>query len=189
MFLQIVALSTMAVFYTAYLAKILMQRKQGIQTDQIGKGNKARKLLMIERLMKAATYFVIPVEIISIVGNFCLWNGFLRWVGLAVADLGVIVFVAAMATMRNSWRAGIPDNDQTELITTGIYTLSRNPAFLGFDMMYIGLLIAFFNVGHLLFVLFAVAMLHLQILQEEVFLTQVFGASYLEYKKRTGRYI
>ena len=40
--------------------------------------------------------------------------------------------------MKDSWQAGIPDKDKTELVTTGIYRFSRNPAFLGFDLMYVG---------------------------------------------------
>ncbi len=43
--------------------------------------------------------------------------------------------------MKDSWRAGIPDSDKTELVTTGIYKYSRNPAFLGFDLQYMGVLL------------------------------------------------
>ena len=54
--------------------------------------------------------------------------------------------------------------------------------------MYLGVLIAFFNYVHLIFVLYAVVMLHFQILEEEKFLTVSFGEKYTEYKKHTGRY-
>ena len=37
------------------------------KTDQLGKGSKPRKLLVIEILMKIATYSVVAVEIISII--------------------------------------------------------------------------------------------------------------------------
>lgn len=43
--------------------------------------------------------------------------------------------------MRDSWRAGISETDKTELVTEGIYQISRNPAFLGFDLLYIGILL------------------------------------------------
>lgn len=98
------------------------------------------------------------------------------------------VFVTAIATMRDSWRAGIPEGQKTALVTTGIYRFSRNPAFLGFDCMYIGLLAAFFSVVHFVFALWAVIMLHLQILQEERYLTATFGPAYEDYKTHTGRY-
>ena len=48
--------------------------------------------------------------------------------------------------MKDSWRAGIPEKDKTELVTGGIYAFCRNPAFLGFDLMYIGVLCMYCNI-------------------------------------------
>lgn len=186
--MQIAALCVIAAFYISYFTKMAMQRRKGIRTDQIGKGKKPRKLLAVELSMKAATYSIVLVETVSIIGNLHSFGTTLRWAGIAIAAVGVFVFVIAMLTMRDNWRAGVPETDKTELVTTGVYRFSRNPAFLGFDLMYAGLLIAFFNPVHLLFAVWAAVMLHLQIRQEEQFLTAAFGEEYLLYKKRTGRY-
>ena len=91
--------------------------------------------------------------------------------------------------MRDSWRAGIPETDRTEFVSTGIYRYSRNPAFLGFDLMYLGILLLFFNLPLLLFTLWAMVMLHLQILQEERYLPTVFGTAYATYQKQVCRYL
>ena len=189
LFLRIAALFLLAVFYAAYFAKLLLQRRKGVKTDQIGKGRKPKKTLVIERLMKLATYAVVPAELVCIIWNAGIRQNALRWGGIAVAAMGVSVFVLAMKTMRDSWRAGISVTDQTELVTVGIYRFSRNPAFLGFDLLYLGLLLAFFHPAHLAFALFAVVMLHLQILQEERFLIDTFGESYLRYRTHTRRYL
>lgn len=187
--LQIAAITVMAVFYIAYFTKMILQRRKGVRTDQIGKGNKPKKVLRIERFMKIATYTIVPVELVSILFQLQLWAvSALCWAGVGVAAVGDAIFILAMTTMRDSWRAGISESDKTALVTTGIYRISRNPAFLGFDLMYLGLLIAFFNPVHLVFAAFAMTMLHLQILQEEQFLTRSFGREYAEYKKRAGRY-
>ena len=53
--------------------------------------------------------------------------------------------------MKDSWRAGIPESDKTDLVTTGIFRISRNPAFLAFDLVYWGVLLMFFNWILLLF--------------------------------------
>ena len=186
----------MAVFYSAYLEKKSAQRRQGITTNQIGKGDKPRKVLLIENIMGWATFAVIPVEIISIIlyPKMTLIPALksfpvLQWTGLAIAAIGVASFLVAMLTMADSWRAGIPDSDKTAFVQRGIYRISRNPAFVGFDMMYIGLLMAFPNIIHLLFAVFPVVMLHLQIRQEENFLRKTFGAEYEEYCKKVRRYI
>jgi len=38
MIIKIVTISLMAVFYICYFAKLISQKKQGIKTDQLGKG-------------------------------------------------------------------------------------------------------------------------------------------------------
>lgn len=185
---QTAALVILALFYTAYFTKMILQAKKGVKTNQMAKGSKPRKVLVIEMLLKIATYSIVPVELYSIIYDIRLWKSLSVWFGILIAALGVMVFVIAMTTMRDSWRAGIPEKAQTKLITNGIYRLSRNPAFFGFDLLYLGILVSFFHYLLLLFTLFAIVMLHLQILQEETFLTDAFGKSYSDYKKRTGRY-
>lgn len=82
------------------------------------------------------------------------------------------------------------ETDQTELVTEGIYGISRNPAFLGFDLVYIGILLMFFNLGLFLISAFAILMLHLQIINvEEDFLISAFGEKYVDYKKHVRRYV
>lgn len=98
-----------------------------------------------------------------------------RFTGFCIGMLGDMIFLVSVLCMKDSRRAGIPDKDRTTLVTTGIYRYSRNPAFLGFDFMYVGLLLMYFNLSMLVVSAFAIIMLHLQILQEERYLT----ASYI----------
>ncbi len=189
MIFQIIALSVLAVFYGCYLAKMLSQRKQGIQTDQMGKG-KTGSIKAIEITLKIATYLVLVVEVISIAMETGCLPDKLRAVGAVIAVCGVIVFILSVLTMRDSWRAGVSKTDKTELVTTGIYQISRNPAFLGFDLVYIGILWMFFNWVLLAVSVFAAFMLHLQIVNvEEEFLASSFGEPYVEYKKKVCRYL
>lgn len=110
--------------------------------------------------------------------------------GITVGVLGVAVFAVSVLTMRDSWRAGVPKDENTELVTSGIYAFSRNPAFLGFDLIYIGILAMFFNVSLLIVTLLVIVLLHLQIVNvEEDFLLTTFGDDYLAYKKKVCRYI
>lgn len=184
---QAIAILMMLGFYGVYFGKMLAQRRQGIQTDQMGKGDKPAKVLWTERLVKLATLLIVPVEILSI-ALVSPTPGWLRWTGAGLGALGVAIFAISVLTMRDSWRAGIPEQGKTSLVTGGIYGWSRNPAFFGFDLVYVGVLLMFFNLPLLLGTLFAMVMLHLQILQEEVFLTEAFGQEYEAYRRRTARY-
>ncbi len=186
---QMIALMVLLIFYGCYFGKMIHQKKQGIQTDQIGRG-KTGLARTIEITMKIVTILVPIVEVISIVLHSSILPIPVRSVGAAVAILGVAVFVFSVWTMRDSWRAGVSHTDKTELITDGIYQISRNPAFLGFDLVYIGVLLMFFN--WLLFLVCAIAILmfHLQIVYvEEPFLLTAFGDEYVNYQNNVNRYL
>ena len=187
MFFQIAAVLILLIFYGCYFGKMLIQKKKGIQTNQIGKG-KAGFVKIIELTMKAATILAPIVEVYSIFMNRSMFPIWVRYAGIAIAVLGDVIFVISVLTMKDSWRAGVSETDKTELVTDGIYQLSRNPAFLGFDLMYIGILLMYFNGVLLLFTIWVIVMLHLQILQEEKYLETVFGEEYRVYRECTGRY-
>ncbi len=189
MSLQIAAALILVLFYSVYIIKMITQKVKGIQTDQIARGKSGSRFFIIELIMKVATYSVIVVEIISITINSSALPWELRFVGLILGVTGDIIFILAVWTMRDSWRAGIAESDETAIVTEGIYKISRNPAFLGFDLVYIGVMIMFFNWILFIFSVFAIVMLHLQILQEEKYLISAFGDEYSAYRKKVGRYI
>lgn len=182
------ALFVLIVFYGIYLGKMIAQKKKGIRTDQMARGKKKGRLFYTELLLKIATYTTVLVEVISIFLGTKMFPEPVRYLGIIIAFLGDIIFGLAVWTMRDSWRAGIAENEKTEFVQTGIYKWSRNPAFLGFDLVYIGVVLMFGNGILIIFSVFAMIMLHLQILQEETFLPSLFGEKYTEYKKHTFRY-
>ena len=63
--------------------------------------------------MKIATYSVIIVEIISIMDDAKPLPMGIRAAGLVIGILGVVVFALSVFTMKDSWRAGIAENDDT----------------------------------------------------------------------------
>lgn len=186
---QILAVIILFAFYGCYFGKMFIQKRKGIETDQIGKG-KVGIVRMIELTMKVATISVPIAEVISVYINTTFLPIWARYVGIVVAAFGDVVFVISVVTMKDSWRAGVSETDETELVTDGIYQISRNPAFLGFDLVYIGVLMMFFNWVLFFISVFAMIMFHLQIVNvEEVFLNSVFGMEYTEYKKTVNRYL
>lgn len=186
---RIIGIIEIFVYYAAYFIKAVNQRKRGIQTNQLGIGNKARKTVIIEKILRLTSSIVVPVMLVSMFLNTTLFhNPILRGAGLILIGTGTGLFITAMITMKDSWRAGIPDKDRTSIVTSGIYKISRNPAFLGFDLTYIGACMAFSNILVIIMTILVMIMMHLQILEEEKFLQNTFGDEYTAYKRRTGRY-
>lgn len=188
MIYKIGAVIVLLIFYGIYFVKMIVQKRKGIRTHQIGL-RKEKDIHMVEIFMSIATFGIVVVQLISIYFDWSMLRPSPRFTGFIVGMLGDLIFLISVLTMKDSWRAGIPEKDKTEIITTGIYAFSRNPAFLGFDFMYIGVCLMFCNWLTICFTLFAVTMLHLQILQEEKYMEQTFGDIYTDYKKQVFRYL
>lgn len=182
------ALLVLAVFYGIYFAKMLVQHRHGIRTNQIGR-RKESSIHTVETLLSVATLGAPAAQIMSITFGWNHLPANARFTGFCIGMLGDVIFLISVLCMRDSWRAGIPDKDKTCLVTTGIYRYSRNPAFLGFDLQYIGVLLMYCNLLTAGFTVLAIVMLHLQVLQEEKYLTRTFGTVYTDYCRNVRRYL
>lgn len=185
---KIAGLGILGGFYGVYLWKLFQQKRRGIRTRQLIRG-KTGKRLWTEIGVTLATYAVIPAQVIGVFSGSGSVPLILRCLGAGVGTAGVAVFALAVWRMGDSWRAGIPSEEKTELVRDGIYRFSRNPAFLGFDLVYAGITMMFFSTKLLVLSMAAALMLHLQILQEERYLSGAFGEAYLYYAARVNRYL
>ena len=116
--MKIIGLLILAVFYAVYLSKMALQKRKGIQTDQIAKGKQKTKVFYIELVMKIATYSVVAVEVLSLLFIPSYLSRTLVTVGVVLGFIGDILFTVSVITMKDSWRAGIAENDKTEIITS-----------------------------------------------------------------------
>ncbi len=191
MLYRIIALTLLMVFYSFYLGKLVVLKRQNIRTNQIGKGEKSSKVRRTELLMRAAATWTVVLEVLSIllVKEPSVQSiPFLGIPGLAFGVTAILFFACAIISMKNSWRVGIPQ-EKTAIITNGIYRISRNPAFVGFDLLYLSILLMFFNLPLLLCSGWAAVMLHLQILHEEAWLFKTFPKQYPAYARQVCRYL
>ncbi|MCL2785415.1 MAG: isoprenylcysteine carboxylmethyltransferase family protein [Propionibacteriaceae bacterium] len=190
--IQIITLVLLGVFYVAYFTKALVLQRRGICVNLLGEGKKPPQALVVERLLRVATAIGAVIQCVSTGFPHLLWSLDpklpLEITGLVLMAIGILVFILAMVVMRDNWRAGFTEDQNTSLITTGIYRFSRNPAFIGFDLLYIGCAAAFPNILNLLWALGCIALFHIQILGEEKYCTEAFGREYIDYCTRVRRY-
>ena len=84
----------------------------------------------------------------------------------------------------------VEPDQATSLVTTGMYSISRNPMYLGFLLILTGWALELQNAAALLPVpLFVWIMTILQIRPEEEALEELFGEDYNSYRKRVRRWI
>jgi protein-S-isoprenylcysteine O-methyltransferase Ste14 len=181
-----------------FIIKLIIQaRRNKTNAYVMGKGNKPRATRLVETLVRVSSFIwgalwalesIFEKEITNIIGSLFDIE-LIKYLGLILMAAGLSIFLKAMIDMKNSWRVGIDKETRTELITCGIYRFSRNPAFVGLDIMFIGLFFTYTNVLTLVVAVVNLIAFHLLILQEEKHLTKMFGSTYKDYMKKTPRYL
>ena len=185
-------------FFSSYISKlVIMNKKSGIIALVLAKGNKGKTTDFSESLVRTTTFMwgatwllesIFSKWVVDFLPNL-FTNNLINYLGLFIILIGLIFFVSSMITMKNSWRVGIDKDTKTQLITNGLYKYSRNPAFVGFDLMFIGLFLVFPNIVTLFICLINVISIHYLILQEEKHLENTVQEDYLFYRNNTPRYL
>lgn len=190
---QLLMLLIASAFYATYLVKQILLKRKGIEGARLAKGNKPGKTYRIERLLFFSTYTFAVIQYASILMEdrltLLIRLQAARMAGVIIALVGLCFFVSAVVIMKDSWRAGVEEDQKTKIVTKGVYRISRNPAFVGFDLLYLGTALTFSNIVCIIAAIHMISLFHIQILEEEKLLPQIFGPEYTEYKRRTRRYL
>lgn len=116
-------------------------------------------------------------------------NQLIKFVAYGLVTAGFLIGIAALITMKNSWRVGIIHEQKTDLVTVGIYRFSRNPYFLSYYVLMMGFVLLFPSIFLIIPYLLIVFVFHQMIKDEEQYLEKMHGEGYLTYKKEVRRYI
>ena len=113
-----------------------------------------------------------------------------RWCGAVLAAIGILLTSLAQASMGDSWRVGVDENERTELVTEGPFALARNPIFTAMFVTAVGLAAMVPNVIAMTGLVGLAAALEAQVrLVEERYLVGAHGGEYLHYARRVGRFV
>jgi protein-S-isoprenylcysteine O-methyltransferase Ste14 len=110
------------------------------------------------------------------------------YIALFTVTVGLFFFVISLINLGRSTRLGLP-SESTVLKTNGLYKISRNPMYLGFNLLTISSMIYMFNLVIFVFGAYSILIYHLIIIGEERFLEKRFGVDYSNYMKTVRRYI
>ncbi|MHC4740965.1 MAG: methyltransferase family protein [Planctomycetota bacterium] len=113
----------------------------------------------------------------------------IKIVGALLMVAGVAVYGLGTRGLGESWRLGIDRKKPGPLMNEGIFACSRNPIYVGFNLMFFGTFLIHGRLHLFLIALTFALMLHLIIRREERFLTERYGDAFAAYCARTGRYI
>ena len=116
------------------------------------------------------------------------------WPGLKIAGAlmmiaGLVIYGFGTRGLGESWRLGIDRKTPGSLAKDGIFAWTRNPIYLSFDMLFVGTFLVHGRLHFLLLASVMSAMLHLIILREERFLSELYGDAFGSYCADVGRYV
>ncbi len=115
---------------------------------------------------------------------------FFQVLGLGLAALGFVLGVLALNEFKRARLSSDSKKPASGFVTSGIYRYTRNPVYLGFVFMLIGLALSIGTYwGIILTWPLMVLMNNLVIKPEEVSLERRFKNQYLEYKSRVRRWL
>jgi protein-S-isoprenylcysteine O-methyltransferase Ste14 len=112
----------------------------------------------------------------------------LELLALIPAVLGLALVALSWVNLGKSLRLGLPGG-KTEFKMGGLYRFSRNPMYLGFDLLTVSGIVFTVNPIVLALGLYSMVVYHLIIKAEERFLTERFGGEYLSYTEKVRRYL
>ena len=128
----------------------------------------------------------VPIRIVTGIAPTKVLN----LVGAAEIFIGAALMAWAVATFRRLQTPVIPTHPARTLVAEGPFTLTRNPIYLAFSLMYLGVTFVANAFWPLLFLPEAVVLTYLlAIKREEAYLSREFGDSYTAYCARVRRWI
>jgi protein-S-isoprenylcysteine O-methyltransferase Ste14 len=145
--------------------------------------------VLIAIFLYAVAYALFPAWHDSFLPVRQLDNQIINCIGLSLLLISLAWTVIAQTHMKNSWRIGIDTETKTELVTNGLFSISRNPIFFGMIITLFGLFLTTPNALTVLFLVLGYVLIQIQIRLEEEFLTKEHGQKYLEYQQKVRRFI
>jgi protein-S-isoprenylcysteine O-methyltransferase Ste14 len=146
----------------------------------------------------------IPPPIVMLAAAFLMW-ALHRWIpiihwiaapwnrfGSLPAVIGLAIAVAAIVRFRQARTTTNPmdPSKASRLVMDGVFRISRNPMYLGLELLLIGWAVWLGSASPWLIPpLFAIFITVVQIIPEERALEQRFGDQYRTYRRRVARWI
>lgn len=191
-------ITALVVFYVIFLGRALQLFMRGTNPFALGIGKKGLRAALEVAFMAGLVIWTVELVSRSLRLGFSFFpealhvplaeSAILKMPGVVMISVGLLVFLLSLVSFGESWRIGIDTTGPGELVTGGIFSVTRNPIFLFLDMYLIGTWFIYCDVFFGLVAFAAITGCHWQILQEEKFLSDRYGKPYQDYKKHVGRY-
>jgi protein-S-isoprenylcysteine O-methyltransferase Ste14 len=138
--------------------------------------------LLISIVLMVALHFLIPlVQVIPVPWNI---------LGIVPIVAGVALNLIADSAFRKVRTTVKPFEESSSLVTNGVFRLSRNPMYLGFVLILLGIAIVLGSLTAFAIIPVLAILIDRAFIQAEEGMLEVeFGPAWLEYKAKVRRWI
>jgi len=171
------------------VTRALLLKRKGIEAVQFGKIDKTDFLIPPFALFYFYLVFANTFNWPTLSTQEFFHSEIVLWLGVFFCLGGLMLLLWSLISFGQSFRVGIDTDHPDELITTGVFTFSRNPIYVAFAFVLLGQFLIFSNWILLVYTGAAVWLFHRQVLREEEFLKGHYGADYSDYCQRVRRYL
>lgn len=154
--------------------------------DYIGK---VFKILLALLVITSAIYAFHTEWVKYLLPIWYVENQLLQIIGIIILFVALVWIAIAQHQMSNSWRIGIDEKNKTRLVTEGVFSISRNPIFLGMLSTLLGLFLVIPNALTFMVFVTGFIVVQIQVRLEEEFLLKSHEEVYKKYCSQTRRWI
>lgn len=188
-------LAALAFIIAASAARVWAVRRE-YNVKAFGFGRHAGIQNLAERHWKLAVVLALGITAVAWLapqweahlGHIALPAPYTQWLAAALFVFSALLVVVAQVQMGASWRIGVPKEGPADLVTRGLFSISRNPIFVGL----LGAMLAVFLwsphvlSGALLAAIWTLTLVQVRI--EEEALREKHGDAYEHYAAHVGRW-
>src|SRR3546814_20160844 len=163
------------------LARAFMMKKKGMEAIKFGATDKKDFLIPPFAFFYFYLVFAAAFGWATVSTQEFFQSEAIAWIGVAWCLAGLLLLLWSLVSFGSSFRVGIDDDHPDKLITTGVFSLSRNPIYVAFASILLGQFLIFSYWFLLVFIGSAIWLFHRTVLREEKFLKKHYGQESLMY--------
>jgi protein-S-isoprenylcysteine O-methyltransferase Ste14 len=171
------------------LARVAMLLRKGVRAMNFGKRDKTDFLIPPFVFFYFYLVFAKAFGWPTVAHRQLFVSSPAAWLGVAFCFGGLLFLLWSLVSFGSSFRIGIDDDRPDALVTGGVFAVSRNPIYVGFWFILLGQFLVFPSVALLIYLAAATALFHRQVMREETYLAEHYGAAYTAYRGRVRRYL
>ncbi len=183
-----IAIAILFLLVILVLSQVFKLKKLEIKAIKFGEMDKKDFLIPPFALL---LFYIVFASVFNLpkIGVELFHSDPLAWIGVVLCVIGIIFFIYAIISFGKSFRVGLDEDHPGEFVTTGAFSISRNPIYTAFGLILTGIFLIIPNWIILIYVFIGIWLFNRQIMLEEESMKKIYGEEYMAYCKRVRRFI